>query len=68
MLGDKSQSSMAVSMAVLHPRGSTQQLTQTDADSHSQTVDGAWEFLWKNRRKKCGPKGNRNPTRRPTVN
>jgi hypothetical protein len=22
--------------------GSTQQLTQTDADSHSQTVDGTW--------------------------
>ena len=26
-------------------RGSTQELTQTDADTHSQTVDGAWGLL-----------------------
>lgn len=24
---------------------------KTDADIHSQTVDGAWGLLWKNRRK-----------------
>jgi hypothetical protein len=28
-------------------RGSTQQLTQTDADTHNQTVDGVWGLLWK---------------------
>ena len=30
-------------------KGSTQQLTQTDEDTHSQTVDGAWGLLRKNR-------------------
>ncbi|XP_031231326.1 uncharacterized protein LOC116093765 [Mastomys coucha] len=39
-------------------RGSTQQLTKTDTDTHSQTVDGAWGLLWKNPRKDCrSPKG-----------
>ena len=38
-------------------RGSTQQLTQTNADTHSQTMDGAWILLWENRRKDCGLKG-----------
>ena len=47
-------------------RGSTQQLTQTDADTHSQTVDGAWGLLWKNRRKDCGPQGDRDSTGKPT--
>ena len=36
-------------------RGSTQQLTQTDTDTHSQTMDRAWEFFWKNKRKDCSP-------------
>jgi hypothetical protein len=30
-------------------------LTQTDADTHSQTVNGVWGLLWKNRRKDYGP-------------
>jgi hypothetical protein len=30
-------------------------LTQTDTDIHSQTIDGAWGLLWKNRRKDYGP-------------
>ncbi|XP_076783213.1 uncharacterized protein LOC143440362 isoform X1 [Arvicanthis niloticus] len=47
-------------------RGSTQKLTQTDTDTHSQTVDGAWGLLWKNRRKDCSPERNRNSTGRPT--
>ena len=47
-------------------RSSTQQLTQTDTDTHSQTVDGAWGLLWKNRRKDCNSKGDRNSTGRPT--
>jgi hypothetical protein len=36
-------------------RGSTQKLTQTDADTHSQTVDGACGLLRKNRRKDFEP-------------
>jgi hypothetical protein len=36
-------------------RDSTQQLSQTNADTHSKTVGGAWGLLWKNRRKDCGP-------------
>ena len=36
-------------------RGFTQQLTQTDTDTHSQTLAGAWGLLWKNRKKDCGP-------------
>lgn len=28
-------------------RGSTQQLTETDGDTHSQILDGGWEVLWK---------------------
>ena len=47
MLADKS-------LAWLSLRGSTQQLTQTDADSLSQTVDGAWGLSWKNRKKGIG--------------
>lgn len=35
----------------------THQLTQTDADTHSQTVDGAWELLWKSRGKDSRPLG-----------
>lgn len=33
---------------------------------HSQTVDGAWQFLWKIRRNDCGPEGNRKNTGRWT--
>ena len=47
-------------------RSSTQQLTQTDADTHSQTVDGAWRLFWKNRRKDCGPERDGHSTGRPT--
>jgi hypothetical protein len=35
-------------------RGSTQHLTQIDANTHSQTMNGAWGFLWKNWGKDCG--------------
>ena len=31
--------------ASCHLRGSTQQLSQTDTDTHNQTVDGAWGFM-----------------------
>ena len=44
MLADKSQHGFLL-------RGSTQQLTQTDTDTYSLTVDGAWGLLWKIRRK-----------------
>jgi hypothetical protein len=36
-------------------RGSTQQLTQIDTDTYSQTVDGVWGLLRKNRKKDWGP-------------
>lgn len=42
-----------------------QQMTQTDTDTQSQTVGGAWGLFWKNRRKDGGPEGNRNSTGRP---
>ena len=29
-------------------RGSTQQLTETDAETHCQTVDRARKIMWKN--------------------
>ena len=45
---------------------SIQQLTQIDADTHSQIVDAAWGCLWKNRGKDCGSEGYRNSTGRPT--
>lgn len=32
-------------------RGSTQQLTKTATDTHSQTAHGAWRLLRKSRRK-----------------
>jgi hypothetical protein len=38
----------------------------SDRDTHSQSVDGAWGFLWTNRRKECSPKGIRNSTGRST--
>jgi hypothetical protein len=44
----------------LHPAA------DSDADTHSQAVDGAWGLLWKNRRKDCSPKKDRNSTGRPT--
>jgi hypothetical protein len=48
-------------------KGPTQQLTLRDTDTHCQTVDRAWELLWKNWRKDCKPpKGDRNTTGRPT--
>ena len=47
---------------MLSLRGSTQQLTQTDKDIHSQTVDGAWRIGGRI----TGPKGDRNSTGRPT--
>jgi hypothetical protein len=47
-------------------RGSTQQLTQTDADTHSQTMDGAWGLLLKSSRKVVSIEGDRNLTGRPT--
>ena len=31
-----------------------------------QLVDGACRLIWKNRRKDCSPKGDRNSTERPT--
>ena len=43
-----------------------QQLTQTDADTHNQTVDEAWGLLGKIEARIVGPEGNRNPTGRPT--
>ena len=39
-------------------RGSTQQPMGTDAETHSQTLDGAWGVLWKSWRK-----GMRDPKR-----
>ena len=36
-------------------KGSANQLSQTDIDTHSQTVGRAWRHLWQNRRKNCGP-------------
>ena len=54
MLADRSMSS------------SERQLTQTDTDTHSQTVGGAWGLLWKNKRKNCGPKMDENSTGRST--
>lgn len=44
-------------------RGSTHQLTQTDADTHSPTMDEAWRLLWKNRRKEYSHKGDRKTNR-----
>jgi hypothetical protein len=41
-------------------------MIQTEADTHSQIVDGARGLLWKNRRKDCSPEGDRNSTGRPT--
>ena len=38
----------------------------SDEDTHSQTVEGFWRFLWKNKRKDCGHCRDRNSTRRPT--
>lgn len=38
----------------------------TDTDTHSQTIEGAWGVL-KNRRKDCVSKEDRNATGRPTV-
>ncbi|KRX32801.1 hypothetical protein T06_15966 [Trichinella sp. T6] len=32
-------------------------LPLTDRDTHSQTMNGAWGLLWKNRRKDFGPQG-----------
>jgi hypothetical protein len=46
-------------------RSSTQQLTQTDTETHNQIVDKSWGLLWKNRRKNCSPEGDRNSTERP---
>lgn len=34
-----------------HLRGFIQQRMETDADSHSQTLGGAWGILWKRGRK-----------------
>ena len=45
-------------------RGSTHQLTQRDADTHSQTVDRTSGLFWKNRKKDSGPEGDRNSTGR----
>ena len=43
------------SLAWLFSERLTQQLTQMDAETHSQTLDGAWGLLWKNRRKDWEP-------------
>jgi hypothetical protein len=43
-----------------------QQLTQTDIDNHSQTVDGTLGLLWKNIGRIMGIEGDRNSTGRPT--
>jgi hypothetical protein len=32
-------------------RGSTQQLTKTDVDAYTQTLDRCWGFLWKSWRR-----------------
>ena len=47
-------------------RGSTEQLTQTETDTHSQTVDGAWGLLQKKKRNDYGAEGDRNSTGRLT--
>jgi hypothetical protein len=47
-------------------RGITQQLTRTDTDTYSQTVDGAWGLLGMNRKKDCSPEGDNNFTGHPT--
>jgi hypothetical protein len=36
--------------------GSTQQLNQTDKDTHTEIVDEVLILLWKNKRKDFGPK------------
>ena len=43
-----------------------QQLTQTDAGTHSQTVNGVWGLLCKNGRKDCSPEGDKNSIGRTT--
>jgi hypothetical protein len=45
-------------------RVATQQLTQTDTDTHRQTVNGASGLLWKNRTRILGLEGHRNSTGR----
>jgi hypothetical protein len=40
--------------------------TQTDADTHIQTVEEALGLLWKNRKKDYSPYGDRNSTGKPT--
>jgi hypothetical protein len=47
-------------------RGFTHQLIQTDADTHSQTVDSAWRLLWNNRSKDCSLYRDKKSTGRPT--
>jgi hypothetical protein len=50
-------------------RGSTQQLTETDADIHGQTLDGGWGLLWKSWGKdwETRPLGDRHSTRRSSL-
>lgn len=47
-------------------RGSPKQLTDTDAETHSQTMDRAWEDLWMNWERTERPGGERNSTGRST--
>ena len=35
------------SITVCHPRGFTQQPMERKAETHNQTLDGAWGVLWK---------------------
>jgi hypothetical protein len=54
------------SLAWLSSESSTRQLTQTDADTHCQTVDGAWELLGKNRREEMETGSSLECTAQPT--
>lgn len=47
-------------------KGSTQQQTETDAETLNETVGGTWGLLWKKKRKIFKPEGNRKSTGRPT--
>ena len=47
-------------------RGSTNQLNQTDAETHSQTGDGARDSYGRCRGNDCNPEGDQNSTGRPT--
>lgn len=39
---------------------------ETDAETHNQTLDGAWKILWKRERRILGARGAKEITRKPT--